>query len=287
MGGEDVAPNALCDTFEMLVDRLTEVEQTTRAIFDVLRFNAESAPAGQIIPPSLLGRNDGIRVMKHYDGTLNRVGYVSVSTDIFADMTPVVESLEWASGKYRMDMDSAVEAAIGKVKADEIRHRVHAYLMAHPTYDDGEMVDGWLKAADVGLDRACACAYDDFSTTWCCIGIKQLVPEVVAIGSGDLIIKLGPDCNDCGRVMDVVARAHGVIGNKLSNSWPYGIYWIRPCFIPLVEAVGTLETRWKSLKAWQKKAISARDKPWEDKWFTSTFCGQEDVLRSLIYRELL
>ena len=280
MGGD--ANNALCDTFDMLVARLTDVEQTTRAILDAMRFDAENAPAEHIIPPSLLGRTDDIRAKKLYDGRLKGRGYASVDTDIFESGASVVESLEWALGEHRSEIDSAVEVAIGKAKADEIRGRVYEYLCAHPNYGDDDNEE-WLNATDVGLDMPCA--YDSFTMAWWCIGIKQIVPEVVAIGQYELVIKLGPGCDDCGKVMDVVARAHGVLGNKLRDRWEYEIDLIHPAFVPLVEVVdkSQLEARWKSLTAREQNAIARMQRrPWENTWFKSTFKGQEQVLKRLI-----
>ena len=261
--------DALCDMFEMLVTRLTNVEETSAAIMDVLRFNMEIAPVGSRVPPVFLGRN--IQVTKQYDGSIQDGNQcVVVGVDGLLDSIQIIETLEWASGR-RLDIDDAVEAVIGKTVADEARRLVHERHLADPASVED------ILAVDVGLKPTRE--FSDFTTVWWITGILRLVPEVVAINDYHLLIRVGARwvLKD---VFDIVAKVYSILGKVMNKTWEYTVHRIPRALAPFVvlsPMCFKMQKTWDHLDAKEKEAVYRVFKPWNNMWLKSAFEDVEEL----------
>ena len=107
MGDESVEVRV----FDMLVERLTNLEETAALLMDHLRYQEEVAPKGREVSPAMLGRRDGRSLLKRFDGALHAGNYVVVDTGFDV---PAIECEAWARNEERSWADDAVESALGR-----------------------------------------------------------------------------------------------------------------------------------------------------------------------------
>ena len=273
----------MCDAFEMLVERLTNIEQTTTALLDHLRYQDEHAPAGRMVSPFVLGRTDGRSILKHYDGRLIPETYVAVKASLLYGLG-VVTTRKWAAGEERNRADDAVEAAIGREAADEVRRRVHEHYVAG--YDGAKV----LAASDFGLTpRARGVA--SLSGAWREIAVRHTLPSVVAVGFDDIVIKIERGKASLRAVLETVSKAFEIVGAEMPPEDGYGldVYRLPMSVVPLATMYygHTFGEAWKMLDAEELREITWHSPPYSQPpydcaWLKDSFGVDADQLQRLV-----
>ena len=223
---------------------------------------------------------------KHYEGPLREGDTISVVGGDLFSCTPSIESHAWALGEERHRLDGYVEAAIGKDKADAIRRKVAEH---YEEQDDD--TDDVIRAVDFGLTVSHGrSVFGDFASVWMTIGIKQAVPEVIALGEWEIVVKIPERGWNAKDLMDVVAKVYHVLEEdpKDHATASYDIYTIKSELVPLVEFDGDIESRWEQLMDHERRKLASMtfldgDEADFGAWFTQHFDDNEGrILKNLI-----
>jgi hypothetical protein len=217
----DEAPGVLA--FEMLVERLSNLESASASVLNDQRYLAEHGPAGTVVTPSILGRTDNLGVIKHYKGRLQLDDVVAVRCDFNTVdfMTP-----EWALGIERHLSDDLVDASIGLDAANAIRQKCATRPLR---------LTGYGSADTVGMPSKHMIMHKG----WLDIAFRHKFPgEVLSFGK-DIVMKVGvvestePTSNSfLQRVVDVASEMLHIAG--ISGNTCLDVYRVHPAMVEVV-----------------------------------------------------
>ena len=173
-GSEDAAVS----TFEMLVERLTNVEISVESLVEDRIASYEMLPTGSRIPGVLFGCR-GMVIHKHCDGAPSGLVYVDDGRNL-SDGLRNFHSLEWCGGTEYCWMDEHVSAKFG--------HRaIHSIKSECETVLTEDFYDGCIDCCDVGLPVE-KYGHRHLIPAWFEIAAQAKVSGLVACGYGGIIL---------------------------------------------------------------------------------------------------
>jgi hypothetical protein len=253
--------------FEMLVERLTDVELTLGALKESRKHEQEDAPSGTELSGALYrrgSRSGELTIYKNYKGRFEEHQLLAITCG--GTIPSWWHSLEWACSEERSWVDDAVEAVIGAERAKAVRGRCLALLEARK--NDADKKYHVIHCKDVGLDGG-----SDVHTWWFRTAVMHTVPEVrdlvdeyillqfdeASSGSIEAIVRV------VDRIFDLCAAPTFEAPFRRAPSME--VYILPPSLTELAAAkyhrgAQDLKELWASLTAERREEIITTEKDW-------------------------
>ena len=183
-------PSPAIAGLEMLLERISALESHARVATVFRQRDAEAMPAGTELTSDMYDCGTFIRVKKCYDGCLNTACDLVVLDWEGAMSKCIPDLLAWAKGTSEIDeSDRAAERALGAGETARLRAACLVLLQAMEERDGNTDNDHEIKTAELGIAQGpfVPVAFIDW---WLSVGLKALVPEVVAATWGSAVLNL-------------------------------------------------------------------------------------------------
>ena len=199
----------VASAFEMLVERMTNMEQSLGALMELQRYEQDGMPQGTVLcgclyrPGSLAGE---LTIRKEYGGSLpcgDSSLVVATVGDVYLGGFWWRHTLEWSRGEARTWVDDAVEAEIGVEAAAAVRGRCRGVLEAaaegrpeegHPDEGHPDVSDTFIRilCGDVGMvGRGAPDPREDLRHAWFRTAIVRAVPGVLDMAGDYVLVRAG------------------------------------------------------------------------------------------------
>jgi hypothetical protein len=176
--------------FEMLVERMTNVEQSIEVMKEIKKVEQRNAPSGSELCGSLYRRGSlgkELTILKNYSGRLEPGSLLAVTLgDDWNDWNGWTDwwtcTPGWSRGQERSWVDVAVEAEIGLAQATAVRCRCRELMEA--AADTPKLLSG-----DVGMvGRGALDAREELRHAWFRTAVMNRVPGVRDIAGGYILL---------------------------------------------------------------------------------------------------
>ena len=182
----------LVETFEMLVERMTNVEMAMKTILDDRIAGYEMMPAGSHIPGGIFGCQ-GLIIEKHCTGPPMGLVYVDVGRDILESLSSI-ETIEWCRGISGCWMDEYVSAEITPDIMVLVKSNCEELLEEYVQGDGTVGMHPMLKCKDVGMPECGPHTSDNLlANVWFEVAVRAKIPGVIACGEGGVVLKVPED----------------------------------------------------------------------------------------------